>query len=244
MRNFIIALLSIILPVCASADGTTVMIGFGSGGGGGGSPPTATTITGTNSATNVSTVSVNLPASISSGEVLYNVATFAAGTVTGYDLGTAAEYTETTDNNGSMGYGTAYKVATGSEGSSATATWASSTSRVSTVTAKFAGTTDTAPACGTASFVTSANPDPPSVSFSAPATIFTWVNIDASATTVSADPSGYGYSCVEASANGTRTRMCMCQASSGTDCSSGDPGTWTLSVSTLAAVQTCAIEDN
>ena len=222
---------------------TLSVLAAGGGGGGGGSPPTATTNSGTASATGVATATVNLPASIASGNVLFVAHAMGSGTTSAYDLGTVGEYTEIQEGTGTNNDAWhSFKVATGSEGATATANWTTNSPH-SVVSALFAGTSDTTLTCGTAVTSTaSTNPDPPSVSFTAPATIITVLFVDTNAA-VTGDPSGYAYACAENSASGSRVRMCMCQASTGTDCSSGNPGAWTMSTEDSIA-QTCAIEDN
>jgi hypothetical protein len=213
----------------------------------GGTPPdVGATNTGVNNSSNATTGTVNLPASISAGNILFAVLGFNQATPTSITVGNIAapdEYAETRNAAASSVSVRAFKVADGAEGASAASAWTNS-SRHSAIAYKVTGTSDTAITCGTVVTGTGTGPDPPSASFTAPALIITYINVDDNAVTVDADPTGFATSCIGSTVTGNRTRMCACRATVGTDCSSGDPTAWTLSASAEYITQTCAIEDN
>lgn len=210
----------------------------------GGSAPTATQNNGTASGTSGTSATINLPASIVSGNMLLTFTAMGSGSTSAYDQGSGGEYTETQHGTGTNNDGwTAYKVATGSEGATVTAGWTTSSPHAH-ATYQIAGTTDTAPSFASAVTGSGTSADPPAVSFTAPALILTAIFLDTSIA-LSADPSGYAYQCNESSANGQRVRICGCQASVGSDCNAGDPPAWTISgAGEDFIVQTLAVEDN
>ena len=254
MRRIALLFAALLFAAAASAQNFPFPGGMSDhtgGGGGGGTPPD---VGATSSGTAVggagaTSGTVNLPASIAAGNDLFAAMSFSVGTVSGVTLGSISspdEYAETSASGTSMLTTQAFKVASGSEGASAAAAW-TTTSRFAAAAIKVTGTSDSTLVCGTPVAATNTNPNPPAVAFTAPALIVTYLAVDSDATTISADPSGYATGCVgdtTGATGGTQVRICTCRATVGTDCSSGDPGTWTLSVSTNNVAQTCAIEDN
>lgn len=191
-------------------------------------------------------LALNLPASLSSGEEIFAVAAYGIGTTTGHALDTP-NYTDASDTSITQVDGSwHYKVSNGGEGAEDTLGWTTS-SRVAAITLAISGT-DGSPtvACGTSVTGTDAAPNPPSVAFTAPALLIAFYMTDNSAgVTHSSDPTGYTHSSLQSfDATSEAVGVATCQATVGTDCSSGNPAAFGLSGAEQWIAQTCVVEND
>lgn len=252
MKALLVAALLVASPAWADGYIDTLSVLAAGGGGGGGSDPTiAGTATGDTFTGGANTSStIQLPASIASGDLIVawmarDGTTAASGTV---DIGSGGEYTETqTEGNGGGADNTnvlvtAFKTATGSEGTSVGATWSAGENggahsmRVTgwSTMGSIVVTTgqSTAPDCG-------------NVTFTAPARVFCACEHDGTTSTdFTADPSGYTLvgagSFGQATNNSARGRVVEQRFSGG---SSDNPAAFTITTSQGWACHAFAVED-
>lgn len=196
----------------------------------------ATNTFGGNSLT--SPITVNLPASISSGDLLLMCAVVAATSTT---FTPPSGWTELYDTGSASNINAycAYKFASGSEGASlswttgGTFSWGGVTARVTGMHGS------AAPEAVTGNESNTASPDPPSVTPSWGNAVTLWIAVgmtDVNSATVSAYPSNYTDNQVVA---GTNARIAI--AARGLQAASEDPGAYTFSGSGPARAATIAI---
>lgn len=223
-------LLSLLLIIVTSVQAQGIGVSFGPGPGmSHGAVSTAPTIATTNTGvdtTSATTVSVNMPASVATGDLLM-VFSGMLSTVTGI---TMTGWTCTTEAPASVVVlGWCYRVADGTEGATQTVTWTTS-SRARFIAIRITGQTSntpesTAAACGTSS----GTPDggssmAPSWTNTAATLYLSVIGLSANASiSVSTVPSGYSTGVINAPGTAAAVALAYKQATSVSD----DPGTWT-----------------
>ncbi|MEQ1844160.1 MAG: hypothetical protein ABL983_01115 [Nitrospira sp.] len=198
----------------------------------------------TGDATNVTSHTVGLPASISSGDLLMafiscrnstSTIVFPGGwTQVGSDFNSGGVASGQTIN------AIYYRVANGGEGASITVTTSVSNACAS-VTKRITGQhASTAPEAGTAASGASVNPDPPNLAPSWGAEDTLWIAFEGN--TAARTTSVYPYAdnnLTVPTSSGANATIAYCEQS--VNASSSDPGTFTISVSENWGAQTVAI---
>jgi hypothetical protein len=191
--------------------------------GGGLNPILAATNTGTNVSSNSTSGTVQLPSSISASDLLIVIAGH-DGSPSGISIGTTSpnEYAETSvSNTTAVTITFATKTADGAEGSTAAAAWTNN-EQAAFGSLRLTGWSAVASASATG---TSAAPNPPAVSYTAPARIIAACALDGgtSAATFSTIPAGYSsvLQTGTASAGGVEIAVAELRLTSGT---SENPG--------------------
>jgi hypothetical protein len=189
-------------------------------------------------ATSGTSHAINLPASIASGDLLLAFVTCNAAPSLSFPAG----WTQIFDTaNGTqmrlVGY---YRDADGTEGSTVTVTLGTS-QRCGAVTYRITGhDTGAPPQSGTAVAATTANPDPPSLTPTGGAKDYLWfevVGIDNSANQLTAASTGYAN--IHESTATANNRVSTARRES--NASTEDPGTCTITASTVIVVNTVAV---
>lgn len=242
MRALVLALLFAALS--AQAD-EFILIPAAGGGGGGGAPVYQTGASGARSTSSTSLVH-NMPASLSSGDYLIlaeGVTSDVSASITCPDDGSTTEYTRTISTSTGNTLQICRKVSDGSDSTTANWTGADGNNGASLRVTGVTGTVTVS----SASSGSSTTPDPPTVSFTAPALLLVICGGTGEDDNLSTAIGGSWSQIVHvdggANAQVPWVHVEQCTANSGTDCDSGNPGTFTMATSTSWACRTIALED-
>lgn len=193
-------------------------------------PVVQTTNTGVNESANATSHTVNLPASIAAGDLLLIIAEFLSNpgtvSVTGWT------FIQTDANGTAIFVSYLWKLATGSEGATATLTTSNSV-HGNYISYRISGWDGvTAPATGTATTGSSSNPDPPSLTPSWGAQDTLWIPVEGHANTaaITTAPTNYTnlitISVNSSSVSSAQRQLNAATENPGTFTSSGTPNTW------------------